>query len=686
MALIINTNIASLTAQRALHGSDVELNTAMERLSTGKKINSSSDDAAGLAIGQRMTAQVKGLNMAVKNAGDGMAMTQTIEGALTTISDMYQRIRELAIQSANATNSSEDRSYLQEEVNQLIREINRVSTTSKFNGETILDGTFVNKTIQLGMEQGEQLSISVPSIAASEQGSYIYLGQGVDATAAAVTPAANSVTDAEDITIAGSVGNATIAASAADSARLTSNKINAATALTGVSAIAQTYAELTSSSATAETYSLSINGISTGNFSISSSSVDDAVRAINSISGNSGVTAQSTTSGGIKLFDNDGDDITIENETALANLSIQKLDYAGDETIGVAISLAAAGGNDSSRVSGSLKTMSSEPFSITQAGTDSDNVSGVKTTTPTIALADTVAIKTSNADLDTLAAAPTTYKIQVANTGVTTDIVVAAATAAGWEAALDASILADKITATEVGDKLVLTGIAGFGDFELQTNDTAAVVLGADTAGVTGLPAADYKIVLANGGTVDLTVAASTAAGWQAAIDASDLVGDLVATVDANDKLILTGSTALGDFTLNTANGDPIPLATNVAGEEGEGIGYFVSGTASLDPVSGITVTTQASAGTAITAVDSALTRVAAIRADLGAIENRLNYTMDNLLNVSEKTEAARSRIEDADFALESARLAKAQVLQQAGTSMLTQANQMTQMVLDLIR
>ena len=108
-----------------------------------------------------MTAQVKGLNMAVKNAGDGMAMTQTIEGALNTISDMYQRIRELAIQSANATNSSEDRSYLQQEVNQLIREINRVSTTSKFNGETILDGTFVNKTIQLGMEQGEQLSLSV---------------------------------------------------------------------------------------------------------------------------------------------------------------------------------------------------------------------------------------------------------------------------------------------------------------------------------------------------------------------------------------------------------------------------------------------------------------------------------------------------------------------------------------------
>jgi flagellin len=553
-----------------------------------------------------------------------MAMTQTIEGALNTISDMYQRIRELAIQSANATNSSEDRSYLQQEVNQLIREINRVSTTSKFNGETILDGSFVNKTIQLGMEQGEQLSLSVPSIAASEQGAYIYVGHGVDAAAAAGTPAANALTENEDLTITGAVGNTTITASTADSAKATSNKINAATTLTGVSSIAQTYGQLSSSSATTETYSLKINGVSTGNFSISSSSVEDAVRAINAISGSSGVTAQSTTTGAIKLFDNDGDDITVENETALANLSVQKLNYSGTETVGVSISLAVSGGNDSTRVSGSIKMMSSDPFGVTQAGTDSDNVAGVKTSTPTVGLADTVAAKTSDANLAALAAGPTTYKIAVTNTGATTDISVAAATADGWNAALDATILADKITATEAGGKLVLTGIAGFGDFELQAADASAIALGANTAGVTGLPNATYQVVLANGGTTSITVAAATAAGWQAAIDATDLVGQITATVDGNNKVVLTGTTTLGDFTLNTSNGDPIPLAANVAGEEGQGLGYFVSGTASLDAVSNITVATQASAGTAITACDAALTKVAAIRADLGAIENRL--------------------------------------------------------------
>ena len=191
MSLVINTNIASLTATRALQGTDEEMKTAMERLATGSKINSSADDAAGLAIGQRMTAQVRGLNMAVKNAGDGMAMTRTIESALNTISDMVQRMRELAVQSVNATNSSRDRSFLQQEVNQLIQEINRVSSTSQFNGEKILDGTFVNKTIQLGMEEGERLSISVPSIAADQIGAYTYTGNGVAAAAAAATPAAN---------------------------------------------------------------------------------------------------------------------------------------------------------------------------------------------------------------------------------------------------------------------------------------------------------------------------------------------------------------------------------------------------------------------------------------------------------------------------------------------------------------
>ena len=414
MSLVINTNIASITAQRALQGTGDELASAMERLATGSKINSSADDAAGLAIGQRMTAQVNGLNMAVKNAGDGMAMTQTIESALNTISDMLQRMRELAVQSVNATNSSRDRSFLQQEVNQLTQEINRVSATSQFNGEKILDGTFVNKTIQLGMEEGERLSISVPSIAADEIGAYTYTGNGTDAAAAASTPAANAVTVAEDLTIVGPLGTAKTSATAGDSAKQTVNKINALSSQTGVSATAQTYLTLSSTGASAS-YAIKINGVSSGNFTISSTSVEDAVRAINSVAGSTGVTATSTADGKVLMFDNDGDDITIENDAAGTDLKVQKMDYSGMETVGTAISLATTGSTDSTRVSGAIKAVSSDPFTIEQAGTGVGNVAAVKRR---------LTMLRRQSERATLV-------VTLANTGETMPIVVAAATAAG---------------------------------------------------------------------------------------------------------------------------------------------------------------------------------------------------------------------------------------------------------------
>ncbi len=180
MALVINTNVSSLTSQRALAESKGELNTAMERLSTGLKINSASDDAAGLAMTQRMTAQVRGLSMAVKNANDGIAMTKSVEGAIGEVSDMLQRMRELAIQAANGTNSSADRTFLQNEVNLLIQEITRVSTNTRYNGELILDGTFLNKQLQVGIEEGEHITFSVDSVAANQIGAHTLITKSIN--------------------------------------------------------------------------------------------------------------------------------------------------------------------------------------------------------------------------------------------------------------------------------------------------------------------------------------------------------------------------------------------------------------------------------------------------------------------------------------------------------------------------
>ena len=163
MSIVVNTNVGSLNAQRSLAESGRELATAMERLSSGKKINSAAADAAGFAIAERMTAQVRGLNMATKNANDGLAMLATIENATNDVTDMLQRVRELAVQAANDTNSSTDRAYLQKEVDSLLNEINRVASQTVYNDLNVLDGTR-SGTIQVGTDAGQTVSFSISAI------------------------------------------------------------------------------------------------------------------------------------------------------------------------------------------------------------------------------------------------------------------------------------------------------------------------------------------------------------------------------------------------------------------------------------------------------------------------------------------------------------------------------------------
>ena len=164
MALIINTNVASLSAQRSLATSGAELKTAMERLSSGKKINSAADDAAGFAIAERMTAQIRGLNMATKNANDGLSMLGVIENATNDVTDMLHRMRELAIQATNDTNGSQDRIFLQKEVAELIKEIDRVADQTTYNDQVVLDGSFTSKSIQVGTESGNKVTFSINDI------------------------------------------------------------------------------------------------------------------------------------------------------------------------------------------------------------------------------------------------------------------------------------------------------------------------------------------------------------------------------------------------------------------------------------------------------------------------------------------------------------------------------------------
>ena len=200
----VNNSTSMLTTQRAMSSAGKEMTEAMERLATGTKINNSADDPIGNTISQRMTAQIRALNTAVKNANDGIALTRSIEGAIGTLTDMLQRMRELAMQSTNGTNSNIDRSFLQEEAELLIQEITRVSETTRYNGALILDGRFKNQSFMVGAETSDEIKFSVDSVASDMIGAHTYIGNGVEAMPSTTTTGdRNLVTAAHDVEITG---------------------------------------------------------------------------------------------------------------------------------------------------------------------------------------------------------------------------------------------------------------------------------------------------------------------------------------------------------------------------------------------------------------------------------------------------------------------------------------------------
>lgn len=212
MPQIINTNIASLNAQRNLNASQGDANVALERLSSGLRINSAKDDAAGLAISERFQSQISGLNMAQRNANDGISLAQTAEGAMDEITNNLQRIRELAVQSANATNSNSDRQALNQEVQQRIEEINRIASQTSFNGLKVLDGTFATQTFQVGANTGETISVSGLDSRGSQIGAIVDRTVGLNETVVADSTAGITETNASGfnfsdppLAIAGSV-------------------------------------------------------------------------------------------------------------------------------------------------------------------------------------------------------------------------------------------------------------------------------------------------------------------------------------------------------------------------------------------------------------------------------------------------------------------------------------------------
>lgn len=331
MALTINTNVASLNAQRNLNRSQGLLNQSLERLSTGLRINSAKDDAAGLAISERFTTQIRGLNQAVRNANDGISLAQTSESALGELVNNLQRIRELGIQSANATNSASDRAALDAEVQQRLAEIDRIASQTSFNGLKVLDGTFGTAQFQVGANVGETISVSLTTGVRIGQIGQIATGTG------SVT--ANALADG-GVTIAIGAGQAvSIGASASDSAADKAAAINAASVpgLTSTAANAVTAAFTTTTGNASNTYSLNINGtdVYSGYDLAANGALDggDVATQINLFSSQTGVSASFDAVGGnITLTTVDGRNIDAD-ET-----------LGGGATGGIADAVAVAGG------------------------------------------------------------------------------------------------------------------------------------------------------------------------------------------------------------------------------------------------------------------------------------------------------------------------------------------------------
>jgi flagellin len=386
MSNMINTNVASLNAQRNLSTSQAGLTTALQRLSSGLRINSAKDDAAGLSISDRMTSQIRGLNQATRNANDGISVAQTAEGGLSEMTNIVQRMRELAVQSANASNTSSDRASLQSEVGQLKEELTRIASTTSFNGQRILDGSFQNTSFQVGADANQTIGVSIGDSRASALGTNVVSTNNTtnglvapnknslvtsagatlvgQATAAAAAPAVNGLT-AQTLTIRDASGNAlhngTVSVLVNDQVSNIADKLNK---IDGVTASGNTSLKLSSfvGAADTNTVTFTIKSGATSSTLLLEGITNNSSQAAtftalrDAINGNSNLTSAGVVSG----LDGDGN-IVVRNNTGadlavtIASTTASTLNVQGSDTAATSIALTGvAAGNGSTSVSGQL--------------------------------------------------------------------------------------------------------------------------------------------------------------------------------------------------------------------------------------------------------------------------------------------------------------------------------------------
>lgn len=581
MALVIGTNVASLNAQRQLMNSGSALDRATERLSSGNRINSAKDDAAGLAIGNRMTSQVRGLDQAIRNANDGVSLIQTAEGALQESTNILQRMRELSVQSANGIYSDADRKTLQAEVKQLQAELTRISETTTFNGQKLLDGSMGTKQLQVGAQQNQTIGVSIGSFSANSLGGSTGDVVGAETTLATLHTGGNAL-GAGDLEINDKQNSALTTANAGTVNKLLAT-LNADFNSVGVSVgtVSEYTADAVGSGVLTDGEKLEIvvkdgdGNDQTLNIT-GTNSMKEVVEKINTAAGGI-VQASLNTAGKLVLTAQNAESITVTDADDKVG---------GDGSANFSLVL-----NKQAGYSGDIKIESATVADLRLAGFDAHQADG-----SIIGGANTTQNALNKGDL-------------IIN-GVEIGPVTAGAAIAGPPAVSAVQSQANNII-TAINEKSAETGVIAYA--------------GA-TAGAIAMKS----------------------------VDGSEI------------------SIKYGENATSTIGTDTGLLERNAA--EGSG------------SVASIDISTEAGAQKAIGIIDKALEQVNATRADLGAANNRLDFTVSNLSNISEKTSAARSRIMDTDFAAETASLSRSQVLQQAASAMLAQSNARPQQVLSLLQ
>ena len=707
---VINTNMKALDAQESMRTSNLAMSQAMERLSTGKKINSAKDDAAGLAITNRMTTQIRGFAKAIQNTNDAISMSQTAEGAIGNVGDILQRMRELAVQAGSGTNSDSDRSSLQLEVSQLQQQIQQIATKTNHNNIKLLDGSAQNVTIQTGVNSGDTMSIGFSSMQTKD------IGVG---TRAALTSSGGIYTDsvgastgnfmalsASSLYLNGVAVGSSVAAddSSSPSAAAAASAIAKVAAINKVANLSGVYAKAdstvvsgsTMTSAAAASGSVTINGVATDTFSTSTDNSltrKSVVSAINAKSAITGVVAVDSGDDalGITLTAKDGRNVVV----ALTTVTSATTGLIQGTNIGT-FDLYTLDGRD---INISNKTGSDYAVQYT----------GLRTGTYKADVAQTTSYLRSSAS-----AAPTSAAQGLLNSNsmiingvaigqaLSTDDTASDTTATSSVRASSAIAIAAAInrSSTQTGVKATATSnvIRGTG-FTAASTTASSLYLNGQTiavndttrngvldsinsySGLTGVVASAW------GDGIQLTAADGRNISIGSSSDASAF-GLTGVTIGANSSTVSAAVTYMSQVTLASDTAFTVRSGSNgIPNLQALGFreGTFGGSDNGLK-ISQVDISSVSGATQALTAIDAAINTVSAAQAKSGAINNRLDIIVNNLSESNQNMMASRSRILDTDYATETTNLAKQQIIQQAATAMLAQANQSSQSILSLLK